>query len=57
MRCDYEDGKVKITVTLPPDSDISSVSDSPLARAVSGYCADVFYGIICRKSVVFKKTV
>ena len=57
VRCDYEEGKVKITVTLPPDSDISAVSDSPLARAVSGYCADVFYGIICRKSVVFKKTV
>ena len=57
VRCDYEDGKVKITVTLPPDSDISAVSDSPLARAVSGYCADVFYGVICRKSVVFKKTV
>lgn len=56
-RCDYEGGRVKITITLPPDSDISAVSESPLARSVSGYCADVLYGIVCRKSVVFKKTI
>lgn len=56
-RCDYKDGKVKITLTLPQGSDIGSVSDSPLSRAIAGYCADIFYGVVCRKSVVFKKTV
>ncbi len=55
--CEYDGEKIKISVILPPDADISAVSGSPLARAIAGHAADAFYGLACRKSVVFKKTV
>ncbi len=53
----FDGKKIKIAVTLFENSDIKSVAGSPLAYAVSNVASDVFYGIGCQKSVVFKKTV
>lgn len=55
--CTFDGKRLRITLTLNSDSDIEAVKDSPLSHALSGYCADTFYGMICRKSVVFKKNI
>lgn len=57
VTCEYDGEKIKIVVTMSSESDIDSVKDSPLSAALGGYCADIFYGIICRKSIVFKKII
>lgn len=57
VECDFCDNKLRISITLTKDADIDSVKNSPLSHAIKEYCSDVFCGIICQKSVVFKKTV
>jgi len=51
----YDGKKLKITVKLYENDDISAVSTSPLTRAVAKSAAKVLYGVACPKSVVFKK--
>ena len=52
---DFDGKKIKISVTLFENSDIKSVAGSPLSYAVANVAGDVFYGIGCQKSVIFKK--